>query len=148
MGTRGKRSAASLTVAAMPTIRAVEPRLPAPRGLTPSQAVAWRSAVDSLPAGWFQSEHLPLLVAYCRHCARADELAKAIATVTPLDPVYERLAKLAGQETRHIAALARAMRITHQSRLKAETAANRSGERRPVDVTAAVERLTRGSNAA
>jgi hypothetical protein len=100
--------------------------LPPPATLTPAQAEVWRSVVSGLPGDWFSTEHTALLAQYCRHTARADAIEARLAELAVDDPDFGRLAKLAVGETAKIAMLARSMRLTQQSRLKAETAANRA----------------------
>ncbi len=122
-----RKSLAALTVVAAEP-KPVGPRLRPPEGLTSAQVAAWRSATDNLPAEWFKAEHVPLLTQYARHVARAGEIEALLARLDPIADrdVFGHLAKLAAAETMSIIRLARAMRLTQQSRLKAETAANRA----------------------
>lgn len=90
----------------------------------------WLATVNSRPADWFGSEHIPLLVNYCRHACRADILAQSLASFDPAWLMedeglkrYERLSKLARDESSAVNTLARAMRITHQSLYRADKAA-------------------------
>ena len=85
--------------------------------------------VARMPADWFTREHYALLSSYCRHVCRERALSQLIDEFKmdwcKKHGGSERLDKLlsmAERETRTIMALARSMRLTHQSRLKAEAA--------------------------
>jgi hypothetical protein len=69
----------------------------------------------------------PMLTAYCNHVTRAAQIEAALATLEPLTDLneFDKLSKLAAGESAKIAMHARAMRLTQQSRLKAETASSR-----------------------
>lgn len=118
-----RKSAASLSVAPPP---ARTSRLPAPSGLTPTQAAIWRDVVDVLPADYFGHEQAPQLVTYCRHAALASDLAQRLAT---LDPLAEGWAKLSAAQVSHskaALAYARSLRLTMQSRVQPDTAGNKA----------------------
>lgn len=90
----------------------------------------WVATVNARPADWFGSEHIPLLVNYVRHSVRADILAEQLREFDPAwlsddDGLkrYERISKMARDETNAINVLARAMRMTHQSLYRADKAA-------------------------
>ena len=102
------------------------PRLQPPEILNDAQRVIWHQTVDNLPADWFSLEQTPMLIAYCSHVARAAQIEVALSQLDPtkdLD-VYDKLSKLASLESAKICMYARAMRLTQQSRFKAETAAS------------------------
>jgi hypothetical protein len=118
LGIRGRKSAAELT-----TLRVISVRRPnPPGGLTEAEASIWRETVGSMPAGWFSKAQFPVLVAYCRHTARAAMLA---AQVEKFQPEWigvegglarlDRLLAMAERESRSVLACARTMRLTHQS---------------------------------
>ena len=124
MKSRGRKSSAELAV--VPVALAVR-RPPPPGDLTERQAQVWRDTVATMPAGWFNRSHTPLLVSYCRHVCRAADLEKVLretmapgsdATVDDAD----RLLKMAERETRAITACARSLRLTIQSQMHARTA--------------------------
>jgi len=123
-----RKSLAALSVAAMTAPRSVAPLKP-PRGMSTTQRMVWRNTVEALPGDWFTREHVALLRRYCEHVARADDIERRLARLDPIadGDDYDRLARLGIAETGRLLALARAMRLTQQSRLKAETAANRAG---------------------
>jgi hypothetical protein len=124
MNKRGRKSAAELAVVPV----AIEARRPPPPDdLTQAQAQVWRDTVATMPAGWFNRSHAPLLVAYCRHVARAAELEHVLrGTMAPgSDATLEqadRLLKMAERETRAITACARSLRLTLQSQMHPRTA--------------------------
>ncbi len=104
------------------------PRLKPPGDLTDDQKRIWHETVNALPPDWFADEHIAMLRLYCQHITRAAKLESALERLDPVDNLndYEKLVKLAGLESAKALALARAMRLTQQSRLKPETAHNRS----------------------
>lgn len=105
------------------------PRLQPPPELGTAQQAIWHQTVDSLPSDWFAPEQTPILVAYCNHATRLQQLEQAMASLADPTgddlPVFSCLAKLAAIESSKIAMHARSMRLTQQSRLKAETASSR-----------------------
>lgn len=118
MGTRGRTSAASLSVVTRDNFEAIRRPRP-PDELTDEQARIWREIVDQLPADWFRRENFPLLVQYCRHVSRARHLAQLIERVQD-DPnfgadAYAKLLQTEEQQSRALAALATRMRLSQQS---------------------------------
>jgi hypothetical protein len=100
--------------------------------LSAAAAEVWRDTVGTLPAGWFTLGQYPIVMAYCRHAAQADELAKQADAFEPewlkADGGLDRLNKLlamAERETRAMTACARAMRITKQSQIEPRGAGRR-----------------------
>ena len=100
------------------------PRLPPPDSLSDAQKAVWHQTVDNLPPDWFSLEQVPMLTLYCAHVCRAAQIEAALSGLDPLGDLeqFDKLTKLAAGESAKIAMHARAMRLTHQSRLKAETA--------------------------
>lgn len=135
---RGRKSVASLAVVHTLPGQRPEP----PEELSAEQGEVWRSVAATKPADWFQPDTFPLLAAYCRHVASARVLAAAIDGFDPawlgdadgLDR-YKDLLAMRERETRAMTALARSMRLTQQSRYKAETAhtahQNAGGAKKP-----------------
>jgi hypothetical protein len=125
MAARGRKSAASLAVvASLP-----EHRPAPPDDLTEEQAEEWRAIASRMPADWFTRETHPMLAQYCRHVSKARVLGKQIdafdpAWLTEADglAMYDRLTHMADRESKAIAMLGTKMRLTHQSRYKAEKA--------------------------
>lgn len=122
------RKSATASAVVMLAPKHERPRLRAPEDLTDAQRAVWVSTTNALPADWFGQEHAPLLRRFCAHTARADQIERAMANLDPLADLdaYRKLGGMATAESGKIAALARAMRLTQQSRLKAETASNKS----------------------
>ena len=115
-----------------------DPRLQPPATLPQAQSAIWRLTVNSLAPEWFSQEQTPILTSYCHHVVRASQLESALAELDPLEDLdqFERLSRLAGLESAKIAMHARSMRLTQQSRLKAETAHGRG------EAAAAAHRLS------
>jgi hypothetical protein len=105
------------------------PRLNPPASLSLAQRLVWAQTVDNLPSDWFSTEQIPMLTAYVGHVARAAQIEAALTTLDPLADLeqFDKLSKLSAGESAKIAMFARSMRLTHQSRLKAETASSRAG---------------------
>lgn len=132
MGTRGRTSAAALSVISgggIETVRRPDP----PRELTDDEAVEWRAVVNRLPADWFPTETLPLLAQYCRHTVAARRVATMIEQLdnlmgaevksggNPAEVVMssakavDRLLKMQERESRCLSSLATKMRISQQT---------------------------------
>src|SRR3954451_18956821 len=127
MAQRGRKSAASLTVATVTGLPGQRPQ--PPDELTDEQAEVWRAVVATKPADWFQPDTHPLLTQYCRHTVAARVLARQIDGMDPAcladeDQLrrYEKLLAMRERESRAINALARGMRLTQQSRYDAAKA--------------------------
>jgi hypothetical protein len=123
MGTRGRKSSASLSVAVtnMPGQRP-EP----PEKLSERQKEEWRAVVGRMPANWFTRENEALLVDHCRWVERGDEL-EAVIQETVDDGCTEerlRLFKAAKEVTSTLATLATKMRMSQQARHEKGVAAN------------------------
>jgi hypothetical protein len=100
-----------------------------PSELTAEEAEEWIGVVDRMPAEWFTRETQGQLVNYCRHVVKARVIAGLISGFKPewaaTEDGLHRLDKLlhmAEREGRAIASLGTKMRITQQTRYKAETA--------------------------
>ena len=126
-----RKSSASFHVPALP-IRCEAPRLSAPPHLGPDAADVWQSIVRALPADYFRAEVGPMLERFCVHFARCRRLETMIAATDPEIDLerFALLAKLARAESAHAAALARALRLTNQSR-HAVTAGRMAATARP-----------------
>lgn len=115
-----RKSAASLSVVAILPGQAPKP----PSILTREQSRLWESIVATKPYDWFQADNLPLLVAYVRHITTANDLT---ARLEPGDLDLTEIAivlKLRTAETASSVRLAMAMRLTQQSRYRADAAAS------------------------
>ena len=128
---RGRKSSAELAVKTTFT-----PERPvAPEGLTPEQLDVWCDVTLRLPPDWFPKETHALLTEYCRAVTRAEFVGRKIDAFKPQwlgqDGGVELLGKLVAttdRQVRLMMSLARALRITNQSRLKAESAARKAAE--------------------
>jgi phage terminase small subunit len=140
MGVRGRKSAASLSVA-VTNIPGQRPE--PPEKLSEVQKSEWRAVVARMPADWFTRENQALLVEHCRHVERSDVLEAAIQEAVAdgrLRDVAD-LINLAKQLTSTLATLATKMRLSQQTRAdrdKAATAVKNIGAgRRPWEIGAA-----------
>lgn len=126
MTKRGRRSSADL--ASRPVL--IEAHRPAPpEGFGEVEARIWVDTVGTMPLGWFSRAQYPILVAYCRHAARAEQMAAHIASFKP-DWIKEeggpemlnKLLAMAERETRALTACARSMRLTQQAQIQPRSA--------------------------
>lgn len=118
MGTRGRKSAASLeVVGAGNAQRLARPEPPA--DLTDEQSEEWLAVVERLPADWFQRETHGMLAQYCRHVVSARRVAQLIEAACEADEFdvdeYDRLLKMQEREGRALSSLATRMRMTQQA---------------------------------
>lgn len=133
-----RKSAASLAV--VTSIPGQRPR--PPKGLTTAQAAIWKAVVATKPHDWFNPDSYPLLIAYCRHTATADALGARIDAVETLHAGPDlggasltffadlgELLKMRDRETKAIISLARQMRLSQQSMIRADAAG--AGKRQP-----------------
>jgi hypothetical protein len=89
-----------------------------------------KHGTPSFPADWFGRESHGLLIAYCRHFANAKLVAEQLDALRPeclrqaegLE-IFDKLSKILDREQKAMSSLATRMRLSQQSRLKAETAA-------------------------
>ena len=113
-----------------------------PESLSDLETEIWVMVVDALPAEWFGRDQLPLLLAYCKHSARAQILDREIDAFNPQwlkddDGLkrYDKLLAMRDRESKQITSLARSMRITHQSRTHKDKASSMArkggGEEKP-----------------
>jgi len=120
MNKRGRRSAASLEIAAINAGgMASAPRAKPPADLTKEQAAEWLLIINRLPADWFQVETLPLLAAYCRHIVQARRVASLIQAAETSDEFdiheYDKLLKMQERESRALATLSVKMRLSQST---------------------------------
>ncbi len=128
MGARGRKSAASMGV-----VQGIPQRPKPPDELTQEQAEEWRAVVTRMPVDWFGREIWPLLCAYCRHICNARHIARLIEASEDMDigdrGALMRFNRLLGMQERQsnvMAGLATRMRLTHQSRYTATSAATQA----------------------
>jgi hypothetical protein len=128
-GRGGRTSAASLSV-----VNVLGNDRPAPPDdLAETEAKEWREIAGRMPPDWFTRENFPLLAEYCRHIVRARGLAGDIAKFKRFpaevrltsDGIqrYDMLLRMADRERAAMVNLATKMRLTQQSRYRADKAA-------------------------
>jgi hypothetical protein len=117
MGTRGRTSAAALSVVTGPveTISRPDP----PDDLTDDQSAEWRAVVARMPADWFPRETHGMLAQYCRHVVSARRVAKLLAAAEQSSDFgvngYDQLLKMQEREGRALSSLATRMRLSQQT---------------------------------
>lgn len=117
MATRGRKSAASLSVITPGGLEAIR-RPDPPTELTVEQAHEWRSITNRMPADWFPRETHGMLAQYCRHLVAARRIAQLIDAEEVGDfdlDRYDQLLKMQEREGRALSSLATRMRLTQQS---------------------------------
>jgi len=125
MRQRGRKAQTDIKPAPISTRRPAPPA-----ALTPAQAGIWQSVTGCYPADYFRKSEHDLLAMYCKHMAESWRVSQLIDTLTD-DYIkeadsgietYAKLLKMRDTETRAATALARSMRITHQSRVHKDSA--------------------------
>ena len=101
----------------------------------------WARVAATKPGDWFDAGSIPLLAQYCRATVQAEliaDLVRQTASSMLTDPAqlgtYKELRKIQAALTGEINSLARAMRLTQQSRYradKADTASRKANGSRP-----------------
>jgi hypothetical protein len=134
MAKPGRKSAAELATLAPTTEKQARPD--ADYSLPDEQAEVWRAVIEALPADWIGMESLPLLSAYCRTTVALRRLGQLIHQAEfeegPLDiGLYSTLLKNHAQQAQVLKTLATSLRLTPQSRFRAETAARTVDAKRP-----------------
>lgn len=122
MGSRGRKSAASLAVATIIRSGNETTRVTPAEGLSEAEVAIWTDVVAAMPAGFIRPENIEQLAAYCRHCVSARDLSRMVTDFKPawlkaeggLER-YDRLLKMRDRESRSALAAARSLRITIQS---------------------------------
>lgn len=123
MGVRGKKSSASLAVAA---VKLPGQRPQPPSGLSEERAEVWRAVVGAMPADWFRPENFELLVDYTRHVERArrlDEVLREMMAQSVWSDDIKQVLLSGRTETAAIVNLARQMRLSQVSRANHTSAA-------------------------
>lgn len=126
----GRKSTAALaSVTALP-VRLLEP----PDDLSAEQAEVWASVVVTKPGDWLDAGSIPLLAAYCRAVVESRKVAALVESMTGdmllLDDGlkrYKDLRRLQAELSGEVNTLARAMRLTQQSKYRADAAAVADG---------------------
>lgn len=126
MKQRGRKSAAEVEATGLAPV-SEQGRPDADYSLTDEQAEVWHAVLEALPAGWIGAEALPVLAAYARttvHLRRLGMLITQEEGSDEFDPRhYAALIRAHGQAAQILKTLATSLRLTPQSRLRAERAA-------------------------
>jgi hypothetical protein len=136
MKQRGRKSTEALAV-----VRTFPDLRPAPpEDLTEEQATEWRAIVARMPGDWFPRETHATLASYCRHVCTGRMLSRFVdkfeADHLGDEECVDRLKdvlRMRETETRAASALARAMRLTQQSRYRADAAATAADNAGPTE---------------
>lgn len=97
-------------------------RVRAPKDIPAAHQARINTLIASKPAEYFSAADLPLLVLLARHMERADRLDEEVQKLAPEDlEGLKWLAPLAERETKTIVALLRSLRLTVQSRYRADS---------------------------
>lgn len=122
MAQRGRKSAASLAIAAQIAPISADSRLMAPLHMSDAELGVWVEVVNDQPAGAFTPTHVPLLELYCRHIVQARILSDELANFDRAGMAgddglkrYDMLLKMAERESRAASSLATRLRITRQA---------------------------------
>lgn len=133
MGTRGRTSLAELERPA-DIVRFERPGAPAE--LSEEQAELWFVLVNQMPADWFSPETLKLLQAYVVASSVHDRIAVQLkefqdAWLTEEDGLrrFARLTEIQGRQAKLMKDLATSMRLTHQSKYRADKAVTTASAR-------------------
>ena len=121
MGTRGRKSAASLQIAPAFSIGSTS-RLMAPLHLSDAERDVWMQVINDQPAEAFSPTHAPLLEAYARHVVQGRVLSEEVlhfdrSWLADDDGLkrYDRLLGMIERETRAASSLATRLRLTRQA---------------------------------
>jgi hypothetical protein len=132
-----RKSSASLAI-----VTALPSRLlPAPEDLSPEEACVWARVVATKPSDWWDGGSAPLLAQYARATVQSEMVAElvrrvSLALVTAPDELarYRDLRKIQAQLSGELNTLARSMRLTQQSKYradKADTTSRKASGNRP-----------------
>lgn len=137
MKQRGRKSDAALSVVANLPIRLLTP----PADFSVEECEVWARVVATKPSEWWDAGSIPLLSQYCRAAVQAEliaDLVRQTASAMLTDPgqlgTYRELRKIQGALSGEMNSLARAMRLTQQSRYNAknsDTASRKTNGRKP-----------------
>lgn len=134
MKQRGRVSSAALATVATFPVRLLEP----PEDLTSEEATVWAHVTATKPGDWWDAGSMPLLAQYCRAVVQSDTVGDLVRTVleslqTDPDELvrYRELRKIQTGLSNEIHMLARSMRLTQLSRIRAEKVIPKSNNAKP-----------------
>ncbi len=123
---RGRKSQASLTVAAVTELKQIPEPL---EQLTTEQGEIWRLVMVSSAGNFIQSESYSVLAEFCRAVVTSDQIAQQLDRYTPewLDEDdglrrWDKLQAMHDRAAKRIASLATKLRITPSTRVHPEAA--------------------------
>jgi len=136
MAKPGRKSQADLATPTPLGALTEQARPDADYSLSDEAAEVWRAVVDNLPGGWIEPAALPVLSAYCRTTVALRRIGQLIHQAEfapgPLDlSEYTTLLREHARQSQTLKTLATSLRLTPQTRLRAETAGRRSDNFRP-----------------
>ncbi|WP_370679387.1 hypothetical protein [Comamonas sp. GB3 AK4-5] len=122
MATRGRKSAASVAVAAQVGPLVSESRLTPSMHLSDAEQAVWARLVNDQPAAAFTETHRQMLEMYCQHVVQAQVLADELQSferewLRTDDGLkrYDKLLAMREREVRSASSLATRLRITRQA---------------------------------
>ena len=124
-GKRGRKSAASLSVVPIGVSKMLTP----PSDLSADEAKVFAKVAGTKPLEWWDDGSVPLLAQYARATVQADRVAELVRVSSGMildDPDelgrYRELRKIQNAISNELVSLGRAMRLTQQSRYRADKA--------------------------
>lgn len=150
MAQRGRKSAASLAVAAQVAPVVAQSRLMPSVHLSDAEQIVWCRVVNDHPAAAFTETHRDMLDLYCQHIVSAqvlDDEIKAFEREWLRDDDglkrYDTLLKIREREVRSASSLATRLRITRQATSDPKTVGRANGSharsRKPWELTVEAE---------
>ena len=130
MGIRGRKSTASLSVAASTVVSLKQRPDPWP-GLSKREVELWTTIVESQAVDWFSPGDLPLLVAYVKGIALHEQASRdlqkqSIVTVTAAGTeVMNPLIRIQDMAAKQIATMAVKLRLAQSSKWTEQKAATK-----------------------
>lgn len=122
---RGRTGALS-AVPSLPTVR-----LEVPAELNEAQAEEYRAVAGAMPSTWFDASNVPLLKMYVTHVCEERRLGKLLSEFNLESlkedeglKLYDRLSKIHERESKAASTLATKMRLTQQSKVRADKVVN------------------------
>ena len=146
MAQRGRKSTASLSVAAQVAPVVITNRLAPSAHLSDAEQAVWLRLVADQPASAFTETHRDMLEMYCQHTVQASILSDEVqsfdrAWLADDDGLkrYDRLLAMREREVRAASSLATRLRITRQATTDPKTVgravANMGRSRKPWEMT-------------